>query len=42
VLLGFIGLRRETFPATQGGERAVMGISALLVGVAIATALITS
>jgi hypothetical protein len=33
----FIGLRGETFPATQRGECAVKDISALLVGVAIAT-----
>jgi hypothetical protein len=42
VILGFIGLRSESFPATKGAARGVMGISALLVVVALATALITS
>jgi hypothetical protein len=42
VLLGFIGLRSESFPATKGAARGVMAISALLVVVALATALITS
>jgi hypothetical protein len=42
VTLGFIGLRSETFPATQGAARGVMGISFLLVVVALAMALITS
>jgi len=42
VLLGFIGLRSESFPATKSAARGVMGISALLVVVALAAALITS
>lgn len=42
VTLGFIGLRSETFPATRGAARGVMGISVLLVAIAVATALITS
>jgi hypothetical protein len=42
VTLGFIGLRSETFPATQGAARGVMGISFVLVLAALATALITS
>jgi hypothetical protein len=42
VLLGFIGLRSETFPATKSAARGVMAISALLVAFAVATALITS
>jgi hypothetical protein len=42
VLLGFIGLRDERFPATKGAARGVMAISALLVVVALATALVTS
>jgi hypothetical protein len=42
VLLGFIGLRSETFPANSGGQRTVMGISVLLVVLALAMALITS
>jgi hypothetical protein len=42
VLLGFIGLRSESFPATKGAARGVMAISGLLVVVALAAALITS
>ena len=42
VTLGFIGLRSETFPATSGAQRGVMGISVLLVVLAISAALITS
>lgn len=42
VLLGVVGLQRETFPGNQAGARAVMGISFVLVAVAMATALITS
>jgi hypothetical protein len=42
VILGFLGLRAETFPGGERGERAVMGISVALVAVAMATALITS
>ena len=42
VILGFIGLRSDTFPANDRAARGVMGISALLVVVAIAMALITS
>ena len=42
VILGFLGLRSETFPGTVAAQRGVMGISALLVAVAIAMALITS
>ena len=42
VVLGFIGLRSETFPATLGAQRTVMGISAVLVVLAAGAALITS
>jgi hypothetical protein len=42
VMLGFIGLRSETFPATKSAARGVMGISGLLVVAALASALITS
>jgi hypothetical protein len=42
VILGFIGLRGDTFPANRGTARGVMGISVLLVVGAISTALITS
>lgn len=42
VFLGVVGLRGETFPNNETGARAVMGVSVLLVVVAIATALITS
>jgi hypothetical protein len=42
VFLGFIGLRGDTFPANESAARGVMGISVLLVAIAIAMALITS
>jgi hypothetical protein len=42
VFLGFVGLRSETFPATDGVARGVMGVSVLLVAIAIAMALITA
>lgn len=42
VFLGAVGLRGEAFPGNQAGARAVMGVSVVLVAVAIATALITS
>jgi hypothetical protein len=42
VLVGFFGLRSDTFPDGNGAARAVMGTSLLLVVLAMATALITS
>ena len=42
VVLGFIGLRSDSFPGTDGAARGVMGISVLLVAIAIAMALITA
>ena len=42
VLLGFFGLRSDSFPDGDGAARAVMGTSVLLVAVAISMALITS
>jgi hypothetical protein len=42
VFLGFVGLRAESFPENTMAARAVMGVSAVLVAFAIATALITS
>jgi hypothetical protein len=42
VFLGFLGLRSESFPATDGAARGVMGVSVLLVAIAIAMALITA
>jgi hypothetical protein len=42
VFLGFIGLRSDTFPANESAARGVMGVSVLLVAIAIAMALITS
>jgi hypothetical protein len=42
VLLGFIGLRSETFPASNGAQRGVMAISVGLVVLALSMALITS
>ena len=42
VLLGFLGLRSERFPGGTSGQRSVMAVSALLVVVALAAALITA
>jgi hypothetical protein len=42
VFLGFVGLRTENFPESALASRAVMGVSAVLVVFAIATALITA
>jgi hypothetical protein len=42
VFLGFVGLRAETFPQIDRAARAVMGVSAVLVIFAFATALITA
>jgi hypothetical protein len=43
VLLGFSGLRAgDAFPGSVRAERGLIGVSLLLVAVAIATALITS
>ena len=42
VLLGVVGLRSETFPSSQTAERGVMGISVVLVALALAAAVITS
>jgi hypothetical protein len=42
VVLGAFGLRGDDFPNGNGAARGVMGISVLLMAVAIATALITS
>jgi hypothetical protein len=43
VLVSFIGMRgHENWPPTEGAARGVMGISALLVVLAMATAVITA
>jgi hypothetical protein len=42
VILGFIGLRGDDFPGNAVAARGVMGISMLLVAIAIAMALITA
>jgi hypothetical protein len=42
VLIGFFGVRGDTFPANETAARGVMGVSVLLVAIAIAMALITS
>ena len=42
VFLGFVGLRSDNFPANEAAARGVMGVSALFVAIAIATALITA
>lgn len=41
VLLALLGLSRPDFPSTGGAARGVYGVSALLVAVAAATAIIT-
>lgn len=41
VALAAVGLTRPNFPGNGGGARAVMGLSALLVMVAIAMAVVT-
>jgi nitric oxide reductase large subunit len=43
VLVSFVGIRRhENWPSGEGTARAIMGISALLVVAAMATAVITA
>ena len=42
VVLATIGLRNPEFPANDGAARAVMGLTAVLVVIAIAMAVITS
>jgi len=42
VLVGAVGVMRPAFPNGQGGARVVMGLSAVLVVAAMATAVITS
>ena len=42
VLLGFIGLRSPDFPGGERGARGVMTITAVLVGAAMAAAVLTS
>jgi hypothetical protein len=42
LLVSAFGIRRETFPASEGQARGVMGISVLLIALAMATAVITA
>jgi hypothetical protein len=42
LLVSSFGIRRETFPASQGQARGVMAISVLLIAAAMATAVITA
>ena len=42
LLVSSFGIRRETFPSSEGQTRAVLGISALLIACAMATAVITA
>jgi hypothetical protein len=42
VVLGFFGLRSDSFPGGLTAERGVIGVSLLLMAVAVAMALITS
>jgi formate-dependent nitrite reductase membrane component NrfD len=41
VLVGFLGISRENFPATEGAERIVGAISVILVLAAISAAVYT-
>ncbi len=41
VLLAAVGLRSPSFPGANGGARAVMGLSVLLMVLAIAMAVVT-
>ncbi len=41
VLLGAIGLRAPSFPGGTGGQRAVMGLTFVLMVVALAAAVLT-
>jgi len=41
VVLFALGMRSETFPATRGAQRGVMAISVLLVGAAMAAAVLS-
>jgi hypothetical protein len=42
VVLSAFGMTRETFPATVGARRGVIGLTALFVAAAMATAVITA
>jgi hypothetical protein len=42
VVLSGIGMSQATFPATTGAKRGVIGLTALLVAAAMATAVITA
>ena len=42
LLVSFLGVTRENFPATKGAERIVAAISVVLVVAAISAAVITS
>ena len=42
VVLSTIGIRRPSFPSNRAGERGVITLTAVLVVVAIATAILTS
>ena len=42
LLVSFLGITRENFPATKGAEKAVATISVVLVAAAIGSAIITS
>ncbi|MBV9192512.1 MAG: hypothetical protein JO168_00105 [Solirubrobacterales bacterium] len=42
VVLAAVGLTRPAFPGNASGQRAVIGVSLLLVAIAIAMAIVTS
>ena len=42
LIVSFLGITRENFPASKGSERAVIAISTVLVALAIGSAIVTS
>jgi hypothetical protein len=42
LLVSSFGIRRETFPSSEGQARGVMAISVLLIAAAMATAVLTA
>jgi hypothetical protein len=42
IVVSTVGIRSETFPPTKGARTLVMGVGAILVAAAMATAVLTS
>ncbi len=42
VILATIGIQRPDFPSNMGGQRGVIGLTAVIVVAAVATAILTS